>query len=267
MSLFEFSDYKSYLQHKIDSAVGESAYKAKLAKAMASPQSFLSQVLYKEVNLSLDHAIKLSRFWGHTSLEQEYFLNLISLARAGSVELRAHLESKMQGLRQEAVKLDKRLKQSTIKNQETQWAYYSNWLVQAIHMALTIPHYQTAEALAQRLQVPQNEIVQALEELSRLGLAQKENEKWQASQTQIHLPRKSPVSKINHAIWRHKVASNILNAQREQSIHYSGLLTLSEKDMQAVREVLLDAIQRTHAVVEKSEAQEMAFLALDWLQI
>ncbi len=269
MNLFEHKDYKSYLKARVQAAKKEkrTGYSAALAKALGAPAPFVSQVLHTHVNFTLDHAIRAATHWGFTSLEREYFLALVSLARAGSAELREYLAAKLGAYREQASRLDKRFKQEKISSEESQWAYYANWMIQAIHMALTVPTYQTPAALAARLHLAEAEVLLALEQLEKMGLALKKGDRWSASHTMVHLPKNSPASRMNHCLWRQRATNAILGSQARDQLNYTGIYTLSRADFTRVRELLVAALESTHKVVAPSPAEELACVAIDWFWV
>ena len=269
LRIFDFEDYKAYLKARVSAAKKDkhTGYSAALAAAIGAPAPFVSQVLHTHVHLTLDHGIRAALFWSFTSLEREYFLALVSHARAGSAELREYLEGRLGVFRDQASRLDKRFQQEKISSEEAQWAYYANWTIQAIHMALTVPALQTPTAVAARMHLPEAEVLLALEQLEKLGLAAKQGGRWNASHTIVHLPKNSPASRMNHCLWRQRATQSILGSGSREQLNYTGVYTLSRADFAKVRDLLVEALEKSHKVVGPSPAEELACVALDWFWV
>lgn len=84
MEVFKAKSYISFIKKQINDNHSVYGYKAKLAEAMGAQRSYLSQILNEKVHITLEQAERLSRYWRLTSLESEYFLDLVSFDKAGS---------------------------------------------------------------------------------------------------------------------------------------------------------------------------------------
>src|SRR5687768_13356982 len=93
MRIFNFLDYKKYLKEVIRENRGTHGYKTRLAKAAGCRSSYLSQVLHGNFDLSPEHALGLANFWGLSTTEKDFFIQLVHLARAGTKELKKYYES------------------------------------------------------------------------------------------------------------------------------------------------------------------------------
>lgn len=267
--IFGFDDYKGFLEAKVGENRATAGYKARLAKAMAAPQSFVSQVLHTHVHLSLDHGLKLATYWGLSDDERDYFLDLVQLARASSPELRALLGRRLGQLRKRNEDLSVRLKQPPkLEDTETQWIYYSSWQMAAVHLLLMTPEHRTPEALAARLRVPVSTIEWLLLRLESIGLVRRTVKQWESLQSHLHLSRTSPVSPVNHLIWRHRAIDDLYaDPAGSQGMHYTVLLTLSRADIEKVKETLRAAIENVQRIVAPSREEELICFSCDVFQV
>lgn len=260
--IFDYLEYKAYLKFKIRENESQHGYKARLARAAQCPSSFISQVLHTHVELTMDHAFKLSRFWGHSQNERDYFLLLVSLSRAGSPDLKKHLNQQLDDLRKQSRDLTHRFQQPRISSSEQEWVYFTNWYLAAIHMALTIPEISTASALARKLNISHDQAEHGLETLLKMELVKKSNHGWVVTNKSIHLSKNSPASAVNHFIWRQRAATDIY-ANKEESLHYTGIHTLSKKDLAKIRAVLIEAIENAREIIEPSPEEELVCMNCD----
>ncbi|OQW50843.1 MAG: hypothetical protein A4S09_10980 [Proteobacteria bacterium SG_bin7] len=158
------------------------------------------------------------------------------------------------------------MKSKTIDNIETQSIYYSSWIWAALHFLVTIPKYQTAKAMAERLNLPLATVSEHLIKLKELGIIHEENGQWKTSHLEIHLPKNSYMISMHHSHWRHKA---ILDSQNSSSdgLHYSALYTLSKKDYEVLRNQFLKQIDDFAKVVRKSSEEEIVVFATDLFKL
>jgi hypothetical protein len=264
--VFAYEDYKAFLHAKIAGHAGSPGYKTQLARAMGRPQSFLSQVLHTHVHLTWDHGLRLAQFWNLTSDERDCFLDLIQLARAATPELRAFLERRLSELRKKNETLARRFDLPALETTETQWAYYTAWHFGAIHMALTIPELRTGSSLARRFHLPLETIESSLASLQQMGLCERKGERWLPTQSNLYIDRRSPASPVNHMIWRQRAIEDIFRSPGK-GLHNTVLHTLSRADLDQVRAMILDLIERTRQIVVPSKEEALVCICVDLFEV
>lgn len=264
MTIFSTMDYKKYIRTQVEANAEEYGYKSKLADAAGCQKSFFSQVLNSHVQLTPEHALGLSKFWKLNPKEREYFLELVNFARAGTKELSDYIKEKLQALRKENENLGKRFAQPQLSVTDDLGAvYYSNWHYMAIHMGVTVPQWQNAGKLAKRLQLPEAFVVESLKQLQNLELVEKTSDgSWRVTKKSLHLPKDSIFSFINNNNWRQRVQN--LSVQRDSdNIHYTGIYSLSLEDLERLRHLVLEFIDKTRKLVVPSAEEEIVCFACD----
>ncbi|HUP57656.1 MAG TPA: DUF4423 domain-containing protein [Bdellovibrionota bacterium] len=265
-SVFAYEDYKAFLHAKIANSSGLPGYKTQLARAMGRPQSFLSQVLHSHVHLTWDHGLRLAQFWNLTADERDYFLDLIQLSRAATPELRKFLERRLAELRKRNETLARRFDLPALETTEAQWAYYTAWHFGAIHMLLTIPEFRTVATISKRFHLPQETVEGALASLEKMGLCERKGEKWLPTQSNLYIDRQSPASPVNHMIWRQRAIEDIFRSPGK-GLHNTVLHTLSRADLEQVRAMMLDLIERTRQVVVPSKEEALVCINMDLFEV
>src|SRR6185437_4362530 len=95
-SIFEFTDYKAYLRAWIAARPraghGE---KSRIAEAASCHLAYVSQVLNASAHFSAEQLVALSDYLGQNEEERDYFLLLLSRARAGSRRLERFYDAKI----------------------------------------------------------------------------------------------------------------------------------------------------------------------------
>lgn len=267
MQIFDFSDYKDFLNY-LFGANTEHGFKKLVAAKLDVPSSFLSQVLHKEIQFSQDHAYKLAKFLNFNDMETEYLINLVALARATSFEYRNHLLSKIEKLKVESKDLSKRLSNKTeIENLKHQLLYYSKIEYSIVHLLLGIPQYQTVEKLSERTDLNRENLNKILHDLEEMHLIEKKGiSKWLRKSNSIHLPKTSPLSYVNHCLWRDLV-KNKINNQTGEELFYSAQHTLSKKDFEKIKSNFLATLEHNRKIVQDSSDEELIGINLDIFKI
>lgn len=266
MNIFDFTDYKAVLNAQIKASKGHHGYRSELAQAAGCQLSFLSQALHSHVHLTPDHAAGITQYWRLDASERDYFLELVNLARAASPKLRNILERRLADMRARHEDLASRFEKKSKIRTEDHALYYSSWHLSAIHIALTISKLRSAEHLARRFQISEGMAQDSLETLAKIGLAHKQGDQWLPTQNDIHLPKDSPLTSMNHSNWRSRA---VLDAyQREHGgIHYTAVHSLSKMDYEKIKEMILKFLDETRAVVRPSPEEELACLSVDWFVV
>lgn len=268
INLFLFSDYKEYLRERIRRDSEEMrGYKSKLSQAMGAPSSFLSQVLHGPVHLSPDHAFALVEFWEMPESEQEYFLILVQIERAGNKSHRAYLVKKLTRMKQRNESLSNRFRDEYIPPSEFQWKYYTTWYYAAVHLLSGVSGFQNPKKIAERLRLPVKVVQEAVLELERHQLLVPINGGYNPSKWKIHLDKASAASPVNHLIWRQRVIESVLAQRHAESLHYTGVHTLSLADYDRIKNLLLDALEKSRSVIHASPEEKLVGLVLDFFEI
>lgn len=264
--VFDFSDYKKYLEEKLDQNASVRGYRTQLAEAAGCKKSFVSQVLRSHVHFTPDHAANLSLFWRHSDSETHYFIDLVLLARAASLPLQQVIKERMKKLKLGQEDLNTRLKWKNIEDAKVQEAYFSSWYWTAIYVAVSIDRYRTPGAIAARLELPVALVEQALATLMEWKLLKKDRQGWSITEKRIHLPRSSHMNEVNHFHWRQRALAN-LQAQDQEAIHYSLVFGISRSDLAQLKEQLRKFLENCHALIGPSPSEELACFTCDLFNV
>jgi uncharacterized protein (TIGR02147 family) len=265
-NIFSYHDYKDFLKAMIEQAEPKHGYISQLANAANCQRSYLSQVINSHVQLTPDHALGLARFFRLTEKETDYFLLLLDFARAGSLELRERVQSKLEKMRKESINLSKRVEAQTIEEAQILGRYYSSWHWIAIHIISSIPEFQDVKAIAQNLSIPESLVKNTLEKLLQMGFVEKKKDKWLHKGANMHLTNDSPSVNLHHNNWRQRslLDSAMLN---EESVHYTSVFSMSEHDFALLRDMILKWIDDSRKVIGPSKPEKLACICLDFFKV
>jgi uncharacterized protein (TIGR02147 family) len=263
--VYDFNDDRAYLQAaiahwRLEGGAGRGA-QSRLAEAAGCSPSFLSQALGGTVQLTPEHAFGIAASLGLDEGASEFLLLLVQHERAASAHYRTHLGKRIESLRRKQEDLAQRLPAARLGDGVDELLYYSSWVYAAIHIALSVPGLQEEAALAARFGIDGEIVARTLAELARMGLARREGNKWRLTNKFLHLPRQSPLARVNHMGWRIKAMENIQRG-RDIPIQYTSVFSLARKDIPKVEEMLRRFIEDTREVIAQSPEEEVVcFLA------
>ena len=263
-SLFDYTDYKAYLKQIISHrGRGE---KSRISVALQCHIAYVSQVLNDDANFSLEQADSLNTYLSHTEDESEFFLLLVSYARAGSTSLQKRYENRIKKTLGERLILENRLKTKKYLPQEQQSTYYSAWYYSAVHLLISIPEFQTKEKIAQHLSLPIDLVHRALTFLVENGLAQISKGRYQSGQVSLHLQNQSSWISQHHTSWRLQSVRSIEH-QSSKNFHYTSVVSLSAQDAVRIRKLLLEAIEQIRPIVRESPEENVYCYLLDLFEV
>jgi uncharacterized protein (TIGR02147 family) len=265
-NIYEYSSYKEFIRDLIKENSGHRGYQAKLARAAGCQPSYLSQALTGKAELHSDHAAKMAVFLGMTPNETEFLIELVHLAKATSTNLKNILLNKIERLKKEHTELAHRISGVQKISESIENFYFSTWFWSAIHVATSVPEYQTASALAERFHLPLQLVHEVLEKLQKVGFVQYRNSKWQYQGGAAHLARESFMTEMNHMHWRQRALLDVQIPSTE-ALHYTSVFTMSKSDATKIRELLIETIKNSRLLSDPSEAEEIFCMNFDFFKV
>lgn len=270
MKVFHATSYKEYLSAKIEENHAVRGYKSRLAEAAGCQNSFLSQVLHGNIDLTPEHAIGLAVFWELAELEREFFLDLVNLARAGTPDLRRHFEHRLRAIRAEYENMGSRFQTHKISDERAAEIYFlaSAWHHSAIHTIIGIPRFRTPKAIARRLNLPEDVVLQSLECLESLGLCKRENEEWAPSTNYVIIPKGSPLWVTHHSNWRQRGVfhASSMDPDERHALHHTAIYTSDQQTIEKVRDLAKQFLEDVRKVVSESTEEDIFTINLDFFR-
>ena len=264
--IFEFKDYKTYLEEVLGHKGRKTGKRAEAARFMGCQTAYLSQVMNGDAHLSLEQAFSLNDFLGHDSEQADFFLLLVQKARAGTKPLRQHFEAKIQWVHDQRSQIKNRLQAEEGLPLIDQTLYYSRWYYACLHVMISIPSLQTLQALASHLTLPTATISEALDFLVSRGLADYKNGRYSVGSRHLHLPHDSPLIAKHHMNWRTQSLVS-LDSPRKNDLHYSMVGTLSREDAIKIRERMVELIEGNQKIFAPSKEEATFVTTIDFFEI
>lgn len=265
-SIFEFDDYRAYLEAVIRFKDGSSrGFRSQLAERIGVQRTFVSQVLKGTAHFNLEHGEAISGVLGHTDEEANFFILLILFARAGTPPLRERLKSQIDETREKRRVLKNRFEQEEALSLEDRVEYYGTWLYGALRVLLTIPKYQSRQEVEKYFDLPQEQISAALEFLISRGLIAEVNGRLEATQKHMYLGNDSRLVAKHHINWKMRAIQS-LDHEKKTDLHYSTVSSLSRKDVVKVREAIARTLEEIRNTVKESDPECLYTLCVDYFE-
>jgi uncharacterized protein (TIGR02147 family) len=264
--VFSFDDYRLYLTQALPVEGEQRGARGRLAKVLNCQSGFVSQVLHGRTQFALEHALKTSEFLGHDDSERSYFMLLVQVGRAGTVELENYYRAEAAHLVKKRTEIRNRIQAKESLSESDRQTYYSTWVYTALHMLLRTEPHQTLRSAAERLRLPERTIKIAMDFLVDRKLAKRRGDQVIASPTRIHLSADSPLVAKHHINWRMR-AMQSLDSPNEIDMHYSAIFSLSEEAATKIRKILLDSLTLAEPVIRDARDETVYALTLDWFRV
>jgi uncharacterized protein (TIGR02147 family) len=268
IDLFEFEDYKSFLNEKLDDLdKGGRGSRARMSRFIGCQTAYTAQVLRGSAHLSLEQAEAINEFLGHTEDQGAYFLLLIQWQKAGTQKLRMRFRKQLDDLRKSRAVLKNRLEVPAHLTEHYQMTYYSSWIFGAIHALVSIPGFQDAEKIGERLGLEVRQVSEALDFLFQARVLEKTKKgEIKIGTGQIHLGTDSPLVRKHHLNWRLQ-AMMAIEKNLHEGLHYSSVVSISKKDRQLIHQKLIEYLKELKAIVRDSKEEELCSLSFDFFEL
>jgi hypothetical protein len=228
--IYDHLDYKQYILGLIEGVPdGSRGVRKSLAISIGCQVSHITNVLTGSAHFTPEQGEAVGRFFGLDANEIEFLLQLIQYVRAGTVHLKQRCLSILKKQREEFLELKNRLKLKDSLQSEDQARYYSCWQMGATHMLLSLPSFQTRDAIAKKLGLSLERTDEILSTLVEVGICQKTGQRYTLLKGSLHLDRQSPFIIQHHTNWR-MCALRSFDRLSNDDFHYSEAIAISKLD-------------------------------------
>ncbi len=267
-SIMSFSDYKVSLLalladlEKHDRGGQRSA----LARAMGCQPAYLSRVLNGDGDLSFEQMEAACRFFVLKPSESHFLISLLGENRAGTQQMKEFWRAQIKAAQKEHRELKGRLGLRDSLSEGEILTYYGSWHHSAIHIATSITEVQTVSALSEYLSLAEVVVRASLEFLVRAGLVEKKANRYVTTDRDIHLERGHAMVEKHHINWKLK-SIETANRPDANAIRYTGVVTVSREDAERIKDLILEAVERTRQVVRESPEQILGCYNFEFFEV
>lgn len=266
LDIYGFSDYRPYLLKYFGDKSLRRGLKSKAAAFLGVHTTLISQILHDKVIPNLEQGDKLNQFIGHNEEESHYFLLLLQKARAGTRSLQNYFQSQLDQIQKNRQVLKKRVGNTETVALQDELRYYSAWQFSAVHVALSVPELSQPETLSAELKIPLVDVRAILDFLVRAGLAQANSQGFSIGTRHIHLGTSSTQLRNHHLNWRLR-AMQAIDQDVKNNFHYSSVVSLSRKDVQTIKELLIQALNSANRTIQTSKEETVYGMNFDFFHL
>ncbi len=265
-SVFSFNTYKA-LMSSLLSGPSHRGELTRAARALGCQRSYLSRVISEELHLTPDHAFNLAGFWNFNVNEREYFLSLVEHDRAGDKSYRDFIWKKILEMKRKNESVAERTDRKSFVLDSHQATYFSSWVWSAIHFLTSIPQFQSLDELASRTGIRKEVALEYLRALAQQGFVTSSGSQWKFQSGEFHAPQDSPLVLLHHQNWRSRAMMDAQALGSLESVHYTGVQTMSFEDAQKIKELLLNFLGDASRIAGPSKPEECMALTCDLFKI
>lgn len=266
MTIFDFVDYKRFLQARIAEMPKKGRGQArKLAEHLGVHPVVVSQVMTGKRDFSHEQALDVASFFGFDDRATEYFVTMVLRVRAGTKRLEAHLTLRLDELRTEALKLKNRIPEHRQLSEEDMAMFYSNWFYSGVRLLTAVKGFNDVDSIARYFHLGRAKVNSILNYLVSRGLCQEEGGHYSLGTTSTFIEASSPYINNLHRNWRLKALEG-LPARKANDFYYSIPCTISKKDKDLLREEITKFVVEFVKRVGSSKPEQLACLNIDWFE-
>lgn len=268
MTIFDFDNYRTFLIQLIKKLPKRGhGQLVKFAKAMNVHPSIVTLVLKGKLHLTLEQATELADYLGLSSVESDYFINLVSLERAGTEKLRVYYLKTLNELKSQRDNLKKILPDNYKMNEETKAVFYSQWYYSAIRLLVSLKKFNSTKELAERCGLPLKKTQLVLDFLIKNGLCIEKNGTYEIGPLNTQIGNDSLLVTRHHSNWRQRAINTLDRSSDKEELFFTSTAALSKEDLQKVKNILLKAVENSFEIITPSPSEEVFCLNIDWFRI
>lgn len=266
-SIFNFEDYRKYLVNLFsDPTKSKRGTKLELSRRLKIHTSYLSLVLRGDKNFTLEQALGVAQYFYLNHDEEEYFLKMLLLERAGTKELKQKFLRDLETLRSAQKEVGSKLQKNTQLKAVDQAIFYSSFEYSALRLSLGLKKSESLEDLAAKWNMSPRHLTEVLKFLVKNKLLHENgNGGYKLGKQTTYVSRDSPFVKMHHKNWRSIGLSKVAGLPQDE-LMFSAPVSLSVQDFDKVKILLLDCISNCSKVVAASPEEQTACLMIDWFK-
>jgi uncharacterized protein (TIGR02147 family) len=269
-SIYEFSDFRKYLQARLKSEAKRSGELLNLAKFLKAHPSRLSKILKGPDQPTSEQAFLIAQFLSLEEPESRYFSLLVESERAGSALYLRHLKKQIQEIRSaklEPAPLSEPERKFTAADERI---FYSSHKYSAVWLASMVSGKNELHQIAENLQVNIGTVKQIANFLVRVGLCDwEESGKLTPGARLLNLDLNSPNLGSFRMNWRNHALSKISSPDSiaENEIFYSEPMAIGADAYERVVAILKATVAEIREALKEQTADKVACLNIDWFKV
>jgi uncharacterized protein (TIGR02147 family) len=265
-SIYRFSNYKRYLEAHFKSRpkAGRGLLK-KLGESLSMTSAQVSHVMRGDRELTPEQALGAAKFLGHNEVETQYFVELVSLARTQSHDLKEFIIKRLELLKAEGLEIKNQVPDHRELSDSEKAQFYSSWVYSATRLLSSLRPLQI-EDLVQEFNISRDRAAKISNFLVATDLCVKSSDGIRMGSRSTFVPRSSPFISKHHTNWRTKALEKA-EQDLETDLFFTSPVSMSEADFQKFKVKLTELIKDFSSTVKDSPAEAVACLNFDYFRV
>ncbi len=267
MQVFAFDNYRKFIEAKLESLPqGGRGELGKIAHHLEVNNSYLTQVLNGDKNLSQEQGFLLADYFKLGELETRYLNALINLDRATKAAYRKFLRNELELIRVEASgatgipPLDQPL------DERNQAVFYGSWVPSAVQLWTGVTGCQTLKALQEKLKLDEKHLRDVLNFLVSTGLCTTDGTHYQVGTRRTHLTESSPLLNRHHMNWRLQGFEH-MKQPKPQDYFYTAPMRVDKETAIRIEKKIRSFMKEVNSMIEEAGDETVACLNIDWFNL
>jgi uncharacterized protein (TIGR02147 family) len=262
--IYEYLDYKKFVAELIATFPKEGrGVFSKLAKSINVSSVLISQIFKGVKDLTIDQAILTANFFEFKELETEYFVNLVSKARAATPELRKFYDQKIFDIQNKSLDIKNRINKQENISDEAKAEFYSSWMYSAIRLSCALEEISNVQEITEFFNLHEPLVQEKVDFLLKNGLLKEEDGALQIGVNSTHLGKDNPLVHGHRKNWRLKAIDSFSN-NNVNDLFYVAPMVVSEDIAVKLREKILQFIEELYKEVPKEAPETTYCLNIDF---
>jgi len=242
--------------------------KTQMAKYIGCYPIHITKILNRTAHLTMEQSAKIINFLELSKLEGQYFLCLVELARAGNNELRETIKDRMEEITEKWKYVPSSyIGEKLVLSREDYEILYESWIYLAIELLATIPKFQQIDSICDYLHLPKKEVLKVLNFLVEKELVKKEGDRYiRDLKISLEMPPADIYRAKHHINWRNRAIGS-LDQKEENNLNSTIVMSLSEKDVPRIMELIDKTSADIVKSVEDSPREELRCLCIDFFKV
>lgn len=266
--LWDYEDYRLWVKDALERR-GHGSQSA-LATAVRCQPSYLTKILKRETDFSLEQAEAAASFFQLDELDTEALLLLVMKGRAGTPSLRKRFEKKLAAMekpgseefRAREIVSTKQEGPRRFSNEDLK-IFYSRWYYAAAHILMGKTGQHTVDSLAAQLLVPRASIQIMLRHLERMGMIVFKDGSYRMAETEFLVDAGADIMKEWHRSWRIRLLQSLDTPLMKGDFHFTILANVDEHGLQEMKKTMREMFKKFADIANSCQPDKAFVVHMD----
>lgn len=266
-NIFDYTNYKDFLNNLLKATTSPRGLQGQMARHIGCQSAYLYQVLKNKGEFTEDQAYKITTFLKFNDAEQDFFMTLVRYSKASGTEFKNFLLKELSLKIKNQMELKNKVGANAPQNNDAFWNYYfSSINPSLIHITTSSSLYQTPKKIAEKLKIPEQDVLFHLKKLNENKLVDHKDNLWVFNTASIHFDKDSKFNllmQLNRRIY----TLYFLNQNKDANTHFSSLFTIDKKSATELTNMIHEFVKKSHELIHAAGSDEPYLINIDFINL